>query len=456
MLKKFSLLSLILLILFITGCNNEKGNNIYIGVEGENVKVTSVGEYSRDDQLTLISNLYSGLFEYSDTEGIVPVLAQSFHYSEDSKKIYIKIKDNVFWSDGEALSPEDAAEGLKNNLRSQEGRYSYQQKYFDLKSEENIKVNEDGLLEIALSREFPDFEKVLAMPIFYPVLNAADPLLGPFSGEFIVEKNAGDKITLVTRDMEKAAAEKKTEKIIFEYSLNKEKIIKGFQNKEYDIIFSDNLQGEIKGQNITAPGYNLLWLNSRSEELKNAEARKAIFQSIDKKAAPQLDIKSEYSFTNSKLRMLIPEKPEAEKTAGKIADQISKKTGLEIEIISKNTEDYFKDLRGGNFDLALEAWESDYHGRNSFFEVFKNPIYNPLNVSGLIVPEINDLQNKINKIVDSPEREELFNELERKIHESISAIVLSEGIEKEVYIQRVKNILINPIYNYHDYSNVKY
>jgi ABC-type oligopeptide transport system substrate-binding subunit len=238
----------------------------------------------------------------------------------------------------------------------------------------NLKVNEDGILEIALSREFPDFEKVLAMPIFYPVLNAADPLLGPFSGEFIVEKNAGDKITLVTRDMEKAAAEKKTEKIIFEYSLNKEKIIKGFQNKEYDIIFSDNLQGEIKGQNITAPGYNLLWLNSRSEELKNAEARKAIFQSIDKKAAPQLDIKSEYSFTNSKLRMLIPEKPEAEKTAGKIADQISKKTGLEIEIISKNTEDYFKDLRGGNFDLALEAWESDYHGRNSFFEVFKNPI----------------------------------------------------------------------------------
>ncbi len=66
------------------------------------------------------------------------------------------------------------------------------------------------------------------------------------------------------------------------------------------------------------------------------------------------------------------------------------------------------------------------------------------------------MQNKINKIVDSPEREELFNELERKIHESISAIVLSEGIEKEVYIQRVKNILINPIYNYHDYSNVKY
>src|SRR5690606_23311709 len=115
------------------------------------------------------------------------------------------------WSDGSPITVNDVVTGLQNNIRNASDKYSYQYKYLDNKVPENIKVNEEGLLEITLSREFTDFEKVLAMPIFYPVMNSEDFLNGPYSGDFVVEKKSGDKIVLVPRDPEKAISENKTE-----------------------------------------------------------------------------------------------------------------------------------------------------------------------------------------------------------------------------------------------------
>ncbi len=63
--KNFLLWTLILLTLFITGCNNEKGNNLYIGAEGN---------YNEELNLTLLNNLYIGLFEYDANNKVTPVL----------------------------------------------------------------------------------------------------------------------------------------------------------------------------------------------------------------------------------------------------------------------------------------------------------------------------------------------------------------------------------------------
>lgn len=468
MIKKVSFFSLVFLMLFFAGCSNEKGNNLHIGVEGNNLKVKSVGEFSRDDQLTLINNLYRGLFQVKGDNDVVPVLAESFSYSEDGKIMYIEVKEGFSWSDGKPVTITDIVQGLKNNIDNSSGKYSYQYRYLDNKAEENIRINENNQIEIFLSREFTDFEKILALPIFYPVLNSEDPLAGPFSGDFIVEKNSKDKITLVPRDKEKAIAEKKTESIIFEYSLGKDKLAKGYQNKDFDIIFPETINEEVKGNKINAPGIKLLWLNGSSEDFKNIEARKSVYQSLDKMDGiypksyrgqdvfEKINMKSEYSFKNSQFKLLLLDSPEEIKIGEKIKEQLGKKLNLDVEILAKSPEEYFTELRKGNFDLALETWEGDYQGKNSYFELFKNPVSSPLNVSGIISSEINNLQKQVNSIADSPEREAMFKDLEKKIVESVSAIMLSEGIEKDSYIQRVKNVGIDSIYNYHDYNNIKY
>ncbi len=459
MLKKFSIMLLIILSLFIAGCNNEKGNNLYIGVEGEENEAA---------RLTLMENLYIGLFEYNGTNDVEPILAESFYYDETGKKMFIKINEGFLWSDGSPITVNDVVTGLQNNIRNASDKYSYQYKYLDNKVPENIKVNEEGLLEITLSREFTDFEKVLAMPIFYPVMNSEDFLNGPYSGDFVVEKKSGDKIVLVPRDPEKAISENKTETIVFEYFSDKEKLVKGFQDKSLDILFPKSTLEEVKGEKNTNPGIKLLWLNSRSKVLNNIEARKTIYEDIDKilgiypkvyrkdTVIEKIELKGNYDFQNNTLDLLVLDSPEELKAGEKIKEQLTKNNNLAIQILAKPLEEYVQELRAGNFDLALEFFEGDYHGKNAYFELFKNPLNNPLNVSGIIEPEINNLQNQVNRIKDSEERELLFQELEKKIIEIVPAIIISEGIEKEIYIQRVKNIVINSIYNYHDYSNVKY
>ena len=215
------------MVLLLAGCSNEKGNNLYIGVEGSNALGSSLGQIIRDDQLTLINNLYKGLFEVSEDNKVIPVLVESFTYSEDGRIITLNIKEGFMWSDNTPITAENVVSGLKNNIANDQGKFSYQYKYLDRKVEDNIRVNEDKQVEIYLSKEFTDFEKVLAMPIFYPVLNTEDPLVGPFSGDFVVEKKTKDKIILAPRDKEKAITEKKTESVVFEYSLGKEKLLKG-------------------------------------------------------------------------------------------------------------------------------------------------------------------------------------------------------------------------------------
>jgi ABC-type oligopeptide transport system substrate-binding subunit len=459
MLRKFSLWTLILLTLFITGCNNEKGNNLYIGAEGN---------YNEELNLTLLNNLYIGLFEYDVNNKVTPVLAESYSYSEDGKKMYIKIKDGFQWSDGTEITSSDVAAGLKNIINQYKGKYVYQYNYLDNKKEDNISVNSEGLLEISLKKEFTDFEKILALPFYFPIKNGEDFMSGPFSGNYLVEKRSGDKIVLADKDIEKAVAEKRTETIVIQSNLDKEKLLKGYQEKDYDIIFPKEELSELKGEKIESPGIQLLWINSRKPELKNIEARKAVYHSLDKidglyparyrdnNSKEKINITTSQELITFSPKILVLDSETEIEKGNQIAAQLSKKLNINPEIVAKPIQDYFFDLREGNFDLALESWEGDYFGKNAFFELFKNPLNNPLNVSGLIVPEINHLQNKINKTADSQEREVLFAELENAILQSLPAVIISEGIDKEVYFQRVKNININSIYNFHNYNNVKY
>lgn len=446
-----AILFLLLALLFTTACNNEKGNNLYIGVEGGEFNLTSPGQADSPAHLTLIKHLYKGIFEYDPSGQVIPVLAENFYYSEDGKKVFIELKDDLFWSDGQAISPEDIFHGLKNNIESDQGRYSYLYNYIDLKNENAISLAEDKKLSIQLKKPFTDFEKILAMPAFYPVLNETDFLAGPFSGDFILEKKSKNKIVLIPNQEKEVDKISTPEAITFEFSLTRDKVVKGFKEKNYDIIFPESPIDEIKGQPQTLAGGQLLWFNFQNDDLKNLAAREKIQSALGKN-----DRKSDYSFANSELQLIFLNEKNLLKEAEKIKAQLDKKAGLVVELHGLDLEEYFLNLREGNFDLALEEWQGEYLGKNALFEYFQNPIYNPLNVSGLNIPAINDLQNQINKIADSDQREELFLALEKELSETIPALIISEGIDKDFYIQRVKKSLVNPIYGYHDYTNTSF
>ena len=106
--------------------------------------------------------------------------------------------------------------------------------------------------------------------------------------------------------------------------------------------------------------------------------------------------------------------------------------------------------------MALDQWEADIYGKEPFFELFRSPLVSPLNASRLIVPEINALQNELNTESDPERREEIYRDLEQRIIDYSPAVFISEGTEKKMFAQRVKNIEFDAIYKYHRYHNVNY
>ena len=478
--KRILILIVAVLTISLTGCNNEKGKNLYVGVSGFKKDFVSVGELNRKDELTVIDNLYEGLFEVNGENQVVPGLADSFSYSDDGKIMYIKIKEGIKWSDGSLLTAEDVKKGLNNALAGK-GRYSYQYMYFDDEAAEKIRINEEGILELYLKKPFVDFEKILAQPFFYPVLNQEDPLAGPFTGPFVVEKNSAEELVLKANPLFADQNPVLTESISFEFGVPDEELLRRYQDKEYDIIFPEDTLAGIETDYFTGPSVRLIWFNGISGELQEESARKKIADSIDKKEIikvlenkekvvegiypsvyrdkedfPDSNYVSDYDFLNQDFRFLILEGEEENLIALEVKEQLYKELGLNIEIISKEPEAYLSALKNADFDLALETWEGEYHGKNAYFELFVSPLNTPLNISGLIDPEITSLQNKVAATSDPELRESLFRDLEGRILFLCPAVFLSEGSEKPVYIQRVKSVQVDSIYEYHDYSLVEY
>ncbi len=478
--KTTILIALLLLVTMISGCNNEKGNNIHIGVMEERNNQLSIGDFSRSDELTLLNNLYRGLFEIDQHQQVVPVLAEDYYYNEDGTMLTIAIGDNHTWSDGTPVTAEDAKNTLVAAMEGT-GKYAYQYSYIASHLEEPIRINEEGLLEIDLQRSFVDFHKVLAMPIFYPVKNPEDPLAGPFSASFTVETSESDRIILVP-DSERAGAEGiVTESVIFSYGLGQEELIEKYNSNDFDVMFSEETITDSRAMIDTAPGIRLLWLNSLKDLFSDQAARHTLAESIDSRqlvrklknseeelqgiypdAFRETDVYPErpdfepYLFEGQSLQMLVFESETNRKVADAIKEQVEENTDLSISLQFEEADRYLERLRNADFDLALETWEADYFGKNAFFELFRNPLSSPLNLSAVIDPEKNQLQADVNRISDLESREEIFKQIEALIYEKSPAVFLTQNVEKEFHIQRIKNVIINPIYKYHRYDQVTY
>ena len=451
--KRIGILTAILLLTLVlfTGCNNDKGNNLYIGVEGTEMELARAGDASDTAQLTLIKHLYKGLFEYDENGQVQPVLAESFYYSEDGKKIFIKLREDIYWQDGQEISPEDIIQGLRNNMTEAEGAYAYLYHYIDLKNENALDLDEEGQVIISLDKAYTDFEKILAMPIFYPVINNEDLLAGPFSGDYIPEKQAKNKLILVPKEGQEAEAKTGPASINFDFALAQDKMLNSYKDKKYDIVFPKSPLNELKGQKSNFVGGHLLWFNGLNEDLKKLDARKKIAAIIDKSGQV-----TDYNLAEEALDFILLYEDESLAHAKKIKDQLEKKAGLEINLLPLEAEELYQRLKQGEFDLALEEWQGEHNGKNAYYEYFYNPVHNPLNVSGLNMPSINELYNKINSLADSEERDQLFLQMEAEIKDLLPALLISEGLDKEVYIQRVKKTLVNPVFAYHDYSFTSY
>jgi len=68
---------------------------------------------SSDADRDIIELVFSGLMKYNDEGEIVPDLAQEYKVLEGGKVYEFKLKDNIFWSDGEKITSDDVVFTVK-------------------------------------------------------------------------------------------------------------------------------------------------------------------------------------------------------------------------------------------------------------------------------------------------------------------------------------------------------
>lgn len=104
-----SIITIIFLISFIDKTPKEKKENtadITYSISNISSNLKSVGELNKREQ-DIICAISRGLVELDYSGNIVPVLAENIEINNDGLEYVFKIRDDIYWSDGNKITPDD-------------------------------------------------------------------------------------------------------------------------------------------------------------------------------------------------------------------------------------------------------------------------------------------------------------------------------------------------------------
>jgi len=79
------------------------------GLIGSPKLINPVFDGSNDVDSDISSLLYAKLFKHNENSELVPEIVENYQISEDKKTYTLKLKENIYWSDGEQLNADDVA-----------------------------------------------------------------------------------------------------------------------------------------------------------------------------------------------------------------------------------------------------------------------------------------------------------------------------------------------------------
>lgn len=169
----------IILLLSLLGCNKEKDNNENVSTSSNltfvkalySVPLTFDPIKMNDTASLIFSNLvYDGLVRFSPFMELQPALAQSWETDSSGKKITFKLRDNIYFHNGEKINAVDVVKSLTRAVSKESTVYKYYdciegaEEYYSGKSKtvSGLQSLNDRTIVIKLKYPFPPFLSVLA------------------------------------------------------------------------------------------------------------------------------------------------------------------------------------------------------------------------------------------------------------------------------------------------------
>lgn len=435
--------------------------------------------------------IYSRLVEKDSNMNIIPGVAESWKFL-DEKNIEFKIRDNIFFQNGEKLDIEDikfSFQRMKDSPRIAS----------ILPPIKDIKVIDEKTFIMELEKPFSSVIDQLS----HPALSIVSKDYVEKDSKILLEKPMGtgpyqlkewnvDENLILTRN-EKYFGEKK------DFDEIEVKIIPLASNRtialetgEVDIAFSLPIQDKkIIEENknlefITKPSYSYSYigLNMKKDVFQDINVRKAINKAINKEEILAVVLSGEgYEATspvgkgvfgfNEELKNMEYKPAKAKQVLEglklklrlvtmnngmdiQIAELVQgylKEVGVDVSIEILETGSYWTKTNIGDYDMYVGAWgsvtgDSDYalyptHHSNSFGAKGNRTFFSDEKVDSLL--------DKARETLDEKERANIYKEIQKIIVENNSEIMLfyrdlNAGISK-----KIENFDLYPI-PIHDYS----
>ena len=499
--KKLLLLMLSLLVLMIACGEKATGNKVVFNAENE---PTSLDPQILTDftAFVITDNLYEGLVRLDEKNEVAPAGAESWTISEDGKTWTFKLRKNK-WSNGDEVTAKDFVRGIERGLNpATASEYAFLGYYIENAKEYNegkekdfnkvgVKALDDYTLEFKLKAPTAYFDKLLVMPVFFPVNEkaiaefkekyATEAKNSIYNGAYTLEEWVHDnKVVMKKRADYWDAANIKIDTLEGVFVSDFEAATNLFKNKE--LLFTKiNVEklSEYKDDPsfVAAPDGRVQFLifNPTNPVLKNDKIKKALSLAINRddlvksvlngagvkgsgivaggvpgvngdfraengdlyEQYKDVDVKAlfneglkELNMTADqvKLSLLVDEVGTGKKEAEFYQAQWKEKLGIDVSVEVQTKKERLSRAKEGNYDIVRYGWGPDYADAMTYLELFLTG--GTINVPKYSNPEYDKLIKFAQVNTDPKARIEAMQKAEKILADSfaISPLYYQEGL----------------------------
>ena len=441
--------------------------------------------------LTVASDLYEGLTTEAADGSIVPGAAASWTISDGGQTYTFKLRPDLKWSNGDALTAEHFAAALRLTT-APTATAPYAALLADL---ETIEVVAHDTLRIRLTRPVPYLPALLAQPIAAPLHPGSAPAPAPpGNGPFrFVTQAAGDRIELERNPHFHSAGEVALDRVVHLTIEDLGTELALYRTGELDMTSEvPNAQlatlGErLPGELVVTPYLSTYSYAVNLERLPSAGARRALAMAVDRERItrqvtgagerPALGWVPEGIPGYSPARFAWTRLPYAEsmrearalwdaaraagdaparlvlctdasanhhRTAVALADLWQTTLGVETEIVELEWNVYLDTRRNpGDCDLIRYGWSADFVDPEAFVAVFETG--HPQNTLGYSSETYDALLAQSRTTADDRERMELLRQAETRLLEDVPVIPVFFRVSKRLVKPYVTGVGANPL-----------
>jgi len=276
------------------------GGEYVEGLAGGPEYVNPILAQTNDADMDLSRLIFSGLFKYNAKQELVPDLVDKFEMGEDKRSYTFRLKDNVYWHDGEKLKASDVAftiSSIQDTLFKSPLYSSFRGIEVEEIDERTVrfKLKEPygpflgmltfGILPEHLWYNVPPQSANLAEYNIKPVGS------GPFKFKSLTKDKSGNiKVYTLVRNENFYGQKSFLEKLVFKFYSDFPSAIDALQNKNIEGIsflpkeFRDSLKSKrLEKYFLNLSQYTAIFLNQKNNELlKDKAVREALARAIDK------------------------------------------------------------------------------------------------------------------------------------------------------------------------------